>query len=32
MDIKRNITMHNVIIADITGYSLKKGGAVAEFD
>ena len=24
MDIKRNITGHNIIIADITGYSLKK--------
>jgi len=24
MDIKRNITWHNINIADITGYSLKK--------
>lgn len=24
MDIKRNITGHNIIIADITGYFLKK--------
>ena len=24
MDIKRNITGHNIIIADITGYSLKR--------
>ncbi|MFC2019863.1 hypothetical protein ACFLU4_07980 [Chloroflexota bacterium] len=24
MDIKRNITRHNIIITDITGYSLTK--------
>ena len=30
MDIKRNITGHNIIIADITGYSLKKVVIIAD--